>query len=261
VEVGSYFSLYQYSGHGNSLDRVLPPLIPIPLHPLVFHGSVLNQTAVGDGYYQCHAPHVALYGFLPDTFDDQGLRVSYQMRGTCWAELSEHYFLTAPRVVINENDSFQCDDVQWSRFSDGTVVVGNFASVPYYYAGREIAPMDFLILREDLEMTLVAEPAQVRPGEPLSVRLALRNTGTRGIEGATFSLLLRGAAQGTADLADPTLAALAPSQSAERSWTVAVPADAQPGRLILVGTVSIPSDVESAEATQLAEVAVAEPTT
>lgn len=256
VEVGSYFSLYQYSGHGNSLERVLPPLIPIPLHPLVFHGSLLNQTAVGDGYYQCHAPHVPLYGFLPDTMDDQGLRVSYQMRATCWAELLEHRFLTGPRIVINAADSFQCDDVEFSRFSDGTVVVGNFASVPYHYQGHVIPPMDFLILHEGLEMALSAHPAEVRPGDPLTVRLSLRNTGTRSIEGATFSLLLRGAAQQAPDLADASLPILSPGQALDRSWAIRVPDDAATGRLILVGAVSIPSDVEPSQPAELAFVTV-----
>jgi len=252
VEVGSYFSVYQYSGHGNSLFRILPPLIPIPLHPLVFHGSVVNQTAVGDGFYQCHAPHVPLYGFLPDTLDEKGLRVSYQMRGACYAELVEHRFLTGPRVVINENDSFQCDDVQWSRFSDGTIVVGNFASLPFLYEGRWIPPMDFLILHEGLDMKVTAKLEEVAPGEALTIELRMKNEGSEMIEGAGVGVVLRGAVRQTLDLEGASLPSIPAGEELGRHWSISVPEDANPGPLVVIVTATMPTDGEPKQAVELA---------
>jgi hypothetical protein len=256
VEVGSYFSVYQYSGHGNSLFRILPPLIPVPLHPLAFHGSVVDQTAVGDGFYQCHAPHVPLYGFLPDTLDGKGLRVSYQMRATCYAELLEHRFLTGPRVVINEHDSFQCDDVQWSRFSDGTIAVGNFASVPFQYEGRWIAPMDFLILHEGLDMKVAAAPEQVSPGEVLAIELRMKNEGDQPIESASVAVLLRGVVQKALDQQESSFPPIAAGEEMCKHWSVSIPKDATPGLLLVVVTATIQANGEPKQATELACVRV-----
>ncbi len=193
VEVGSYFSVFPHSGYGNSAFRIMPPLLPVPLHTLVWHGCILNQTGTGTNFYQSDQPHAALFGWLADTMDDKGRRISYQLRDTALAEMLSHQFLTKPRIVIGPDDAFHCDDVQMTRFSDGTYVVANFASLPYRWRGRTIESRDFIIGNERLSVKLDSPP-KARCSEELRFAVELRNTWDRPVPDIKLRVLARGVA-------------------------------------------------------------------
>ena len=239
VEVGSYFSTFPHSGYGNSSFRIMPPMIPIPLHPLVWHGCVLNQTGTGTNYYQSDPPHAALFGWLADTMDDKGRRIAYQLRDTAHAELLSHEFLTGPRVIVGPDDAFHCDDVQLTRFSDGTLVVGNFASVPYRWRGMTIPSMDFVILNERLSLKLVC-PRQAPAGSRLQAQLTIRNTWDRRISGGSLALLGRGAAHSERPLSELQLPSLGPLETFNADSQIQAPA--QPGTMWIVATVAVPDE-------------------
>jgi len=239
VEVGSYFSAFPHSGYGNSSFRIMPPMIPIPLHPLVWHGCVLNQTGTGTNYYQSDPPHAALFGWLADTMDDKGRRIAYQLRGTAHAELLCHEFLTGPRVIVGPDDAFHCDDVQLTRFSDGTVVVGNFASVPYRWRGVTIPSMDFVVLNERLSLKLEC-PRQGQAGSRLMVRLAVRNTWNQKISRARLALLGRGAAHSERPLCELELPSLKPRETFRTESQLEAPS--LPGTMWIVATVAVPDE-------------------
>jgi len=191
IDVGSYFSVFPHSGFGNSEFRIMPPLIPVPLHPLVWHGSILNQTATGTTFYQSDPPHAALYGWLADTLDDKGRRISYKLRDAAFEEMVSHEFLTGPRVVVGPDDAFHCDDVQLSKFSDGTVVVANFSSLPYTWGSAKIPPMDFLIYNERLALKTSCIRRE-QTGEVL-ISILVENTWDLGIPASELEIMARGA--------------------------------------------------------------------
>ncbi len=249
VEVGSYFSVFPYSGYGNSSFRIMPPMIPVPLHPLVWHGCVLNQTGTGTQYYQSDPPHAALFGWLADTMDDKGRRIAYQLRGTAHAELVSHEYLTGPRVIVGPDNAFHCDDVQLTRFSDGTLVVGNFASVPYRWRGITIRPMDFAILNERLALKLDC-PTQATAAGQLPVHLTIRNTWNREISRAGLVMLGRGAAHRESPLFELELPSLRPRETFRTLAKLEAPSQA--GSMWIVATVTVP-DESPWQATQIAQ--------
>lgn len=236
VEVGSYFSVFPHSGYGNSESRIMPPLVPVPLHPLVWHGSVLNQTGTGTNFYQSDPPHAALFGWLADTMDDKGRRIAYKLRGTGYSELLSHRFVTGPRVVIGPDDAFHCDDVQITRFSDGTTVVGNFASLPYRWRGRTIPPMDFLILNERLSLK-VELPKRATRGSEIEIRITSENTWDREIYRAGLTLLGRGAAHSEPPVFESELPALEPGQKSVIRASLKAPDEV--GQMWVVATIRV----------------------
>lgn len=166
VDLGAYFGAPWGPG-------VRPPLVPAPLFFLVYHDSVLGMTPAGGGgsYYP---PHVPLYGLLPSTFDEKGLRVSYMMRDTAYAEMVEHRFLTGPAV---REGPCRPDDVQLSRFSDGTTVVANFTPRPFQYKGTRVPAENFVIFKEELRVEMKFD-GQPRAGTRTRVSVQLTNRGS-----------------------------------------------------------------------------------
>ncbi len=152
VDVGAYFSVFQWCGYGASDNpKVLPPVIPVPLFVMVYHGSVLNMTAKDTDFYNCPAPYMPLWGMMPDEVDEFCLRVSRELRQTSYAALDEHRFVTAPRIdVEGEGDSerFLARDVQLARYSDGVSVLANFSGEPFTYEGRTADSGDWVAWRE-----------------------------------------------------------------------------------------------------------------
>jgi len=211
ADVGSYFSVFPYSGFGNSERRIMPPLVPIPLHTLVWHGSIMNQTGTGTTFYQSDPPHAALLGWLADTMDDKGRRISYKLRGTAMAEMVDHRFLTGPRVVVGSDNAFHCNDVQMTRFSDGTVVIANFATSPYLWQGRSIPPMDFLIFNERLYLELTIPPRSPPSGR-IRISIRVKNTWDRAIRASTLSLYERRAAHSETPFYECDLPPLRPDE-------------------------------------------------
>ncbi len=239
AEVGSYFSVFPYSGYGNSSFRVMPPMIPVPLHPLVWHGSILNQTGTGTNFYQSDPPHAALFGWLADTMDEKGRRIAYQLRGTARAEMLSHKFVTGPRVVVGPDDAFHCDDVQMTRFSDGTVVIANFASLPYRWSGACIPPMDFVIFNERLSIK-IRYPRKVRLGDGLTAEISLANTWNRRIPPSVLTILGRGTIHRESPLFERRLRGLVPGASV--SVKAALEGPREEGRFWLLATLRVPGD-------------------
>lgn len=237
ADVGSYFSVFPYSGYGNSESRIMPPLIPVPLHTLVWHGSLLNQTGTGTSFYQSDPPHAALFGWLADTMDDKGRRIAYKLRGTAHAELLSHAFLSDPRVVVGPDDAFHCDDVQMTRFSDGTVVLANFASIPYRWQGKEIPSMDFSITNERLALCLEG-PAKAPIGGEIRIRAVAKNTWDQDILEATIVAHSRGVAHREEPVFQSNLPALQCGMKHQEEFTFKAPE--QEGKLWTVVAISIP---------------------
>ncbi|MBU7005070.1 MAG: hypothetical protein HXS50_05845, partial [Theionarchaea archaeon] len=221
-EVGSYFSVFPYSGYGNSEFRIMPPMIPIPLHTLVWHGSILNQTGTGTNYYQSDPPHAALFGWLADTIDDKGRRIAYKLRGTAHAEMVSHDYITGPRVIVGPDDAFHCDDVQVSKFSDGTVVVANFASLPFRWHGGKIDSMDFLVTNERASLEIDC-PGRARSGSTIEVAVTLKNTWDRTLSGSNLVLLGRGAIYSESPLMQEDLPDIDPGCTTVRKVNVDLP--------------------------------------
>ncbi|MDD4363735.1 MAG: hypothetical protein PHD33_05985, partial [Atribacterota bacterium] len=150
VDVGAYFPIYQFIGEGpwcSYETRLWPPVFPIPLFQLVFHGSVINMNPSKGGYYAGHPPYTPLYGMLPDTIDEFALRISTEMRDNVYYDMLEHRFLSEPCIEVT-GEGFCSRDVQMSRFSDGTVVISNFSKDAYTYMGKQIPAEDFIIIKE-----------------------------------------------------------------------------------------------------------------
>jgi hypothetical protein len=150
VDVGAYFPIYQFIGEGpwcSYETRLWPPVFPIPLFQLVFHGSVINMNPSKGGYYAGHPPYTPLYGMLPDTIDEFALRISHEMRDNVYHDMLEHRFLTEPCIEVTDK-GFCSRDVQMSRFSDGTVVISNFSKEVYTHMGKKIPAEDFIIIKE-----------------------------------------------------------------------------------------------------------------
>lgn len=239
VEVGSYFSVFPYSGYGNSEFRIMPPMIPVPLHTLVWHGSILNQTGTGTSYYQSDPPHAALFGWLADTIDDKGRRIAYKLRGTAYSELVSHEFLTGPRVIVGPDDAFHCDDVQLTRFSDGTTVVANFASLPYTWRDRKIGPMEFLIYNERLSIDLDC-PGNTGAGSRVEVTAKVKNTWDREIPPSSLAIHPRGLAHAEKPLFEAKLPGLEAGASMERVVNAQLPEEK--GESWFIASVSVPGD-------------------
>ncbi len=224
VEVGSYFSVFPYSGFGNSEFRIMPPMIPVPLHTLVWHGCVLNQTGTGKSFYQSDPPHAALFGWLADTMDDKGRRVSYKLRGTAHAEMLRHEFITGPRVVVGPDDIFHCDDVQRTVFSDGTVVTANFASLPYVGEGERIEPMDFRIHNRRVSLEIEC-PGETIPGSEIDIRIRAQNTWDRTITPSTIMLHTRGLLNRESPILESETPELNPGDSYTESASIQAPSE------------------------------------
>jgi hypothetical protein len=152
VDVGAYFSVFQWCGYGASDNpKVTPPVIPIPLFIMVYHGSVLNMTAKDTDFYNCPAPYIPLWGMMPDEVDEFSLRVSQELRETSYAALSEHRFLTPPTVAMEGevgSELYQSRDVQISRYADGMSVLANFSRDPYSYEGHTVEPGGWVAWKE-----------------------------------------------------------------------------------------------------------------
>ena len=148
VDVGAYFPVYQFIGYGASDKPVVdPPTIPIPLFMLVYHGSVLNMTPAAGVFYCCDPQYVPLWGMLPDGFGDDSLKISTQMRETCYAGMEDHRFITGP--TVSTTAGYHAADVQYSRFADGTHVLANFTEGgTFRWEGKVVGPKDFLIWKE-----------------------------------------------------------------------------------------------------------------
>lgn len=150
VDVGAYFPIYQFIGEGpwcSYETRLWPPVYPIPLFQLVFHGSVINMNPSKGGYYAGHPLYTPLYGMLPDTIDEFALRISREMHDNVYHHMVEHKFLTQPDIEVAE-EGFRSRDVQMSRFSDGTTVISNFSKDAYTHRGKKIPAGDFIITKE-----------------------------------------------------------------------------------------------------------------
>lgn len=253
VDIGYYFGAWYGEGR--------PHAVPVPLYALVYHDSVLAATMLGPGL-GLYPLHVPLYGMLPSTFDAAGLRVSHEMRATAYAELVAHRFLTGP--ALHPERPYP-NDVQWSRFSDGTVVVANFTDRPYDYDGVRVPAGDFVILNEDLALDAVptgdAEPS-ARAGEPLTVTLALRNRGRTALALHSAALRPQGslARQAKVTLLPPRLPALLkPGQTVRVTFRVEVAAAAGEGPLPLVARVAYQRDDRRREAVRLVPARIVPP--
>ncbi len=147
VDVGAYFPVYQFIGYGCSAKpRITPPVIPIPLFVLVYHGSVINMTPSHGTFYTCDPLYVPLWGMLPDGFDDLSMQVSRELRDNCYASMDDHRFITGPSV--DATSGYHSTDLQLSSFSDGTHVLANFSEAILHWEGKIISPKDFLIWKE-----------------------------------------------------------------------------------------------------------------
>ncbi len=248
VDVGSYFSVFPYSGFGNSDSRIMPPLIPIPLHPLVWHGSILNQTGTGTTFYQSDPPHAALFAWLADTMDDKGRRIAYKLRNTGYAEMVNHEFLTEPRVIVGPDDAFHCDDVQKTEFSDGTTVIANFASIPYHWEGRKIPPMDFIIINRRVVLRL-EHPIKASVGEEIEVILTVENTWDREISLDAIKIEGRGLIHSERPLMEADVSRLGIGERITESVSLKLPGES--GKLWLVATIQV-DDEEPWSVTELA---------
>jgi len=129
--------------------------------------------------------------------------------------------------------------VQLTRFSDGTLVVGNFASVPYRWRGIAIPSMDFVILNERLSLKL-EWPRQVPAGSRFQAHLTIRNTWDRRISGASLALLGRGAAHSEHQLFELELPSLGPLETLKTESQLEAPA--QPGTMWIVAIVAVPDE-------------------
>jgi len=147
VDIGAYFPVYQFIGYGCSdKPRLDPPMIPIPLFPLIYHGSVFHMNPKAGDFYTCDALYVPLWGMMADETDEFSLRVSKDMRGTAYATMEDHRFVTAPKVETGER--YHAKDAQFSRFSDGTCVLANFSAEPVAWEGHSVGPNDWVMWRE-----------------------------------------------------------------------------------------------------------------
>jgi hypothetical protein len=151
VDVGAYFPVYQFVGYGCSDKPMIdPPVVPIPLYALIYHGSVLNMTAKSNDYYACDSLYVPLWGMLPDDIDEFCLRVSRELRDTSFAALNEHRFLTPPAIECEgegESARFHTRDIQLSRYSDGMSLLANFSHEPFTFEGHSVGPYDWVAWR------------------------------------------------------------------------------------------------------------------
>jgi hypothetical protein len=169
--------------------------------------------------------------------DDKGRRIAYKLRGTAHAEMVSHEFVTGPRVIVGPDDVFHCDDVQVTRFSDGTVVVANFASLPYRWRGRTIQPMDFLITNEKLSLKVKC-PRKIVAGGSLPVGIRLENVSAKAIPPSAASLLGRGVAYSEVPLFEANVPPLGPGEVFE--ITPQVKAPREKGRMWIVANVAVP---------------------
>ena len=107
VEIGAFAQINAYQKWN---------ACPIPFFELVYHDSVLNYASCGHcGYSGKKYPaHVALYGLLPYNFDADSLRISKELRSSCFEEMLSHEFLDG--------------SVEKTVFADGTTVTANFGA-------------------------------------------------------------------------------------------------------------------------------------
>ena len=153
VDVGAYFPVYQWAGYGASdFPRIEPAVIPIPLFGLVYHGSVLSMTPKENTFYTCDRLYVPLWDMMPDETDEFCVEISKTLRETNWATMTEHRFLSTPRVEISTpkvaaGKEFHAADVQMTRFSDGTQVVVNFSGEPFMWDGKEYGAGEWVVER------------------------------------------------------------------------------------------------------------------
>jgi len=152
VDVGAYFSVFQWCGYGASdCPKVVPPVIPIPLFVMVYHGSVLNMTAKDTDFYNCPAPYMPLWGMMPDEADEFCLRVSRELRDTSYSSLDEHRFLTPPTIEREgegDTERLHTRDVQLSRYSDGMSVLANFSRESFTCDGHTAESGDWAAWKE-----------------------------------------------------------------------------------------------------------------
>ena len=92
----------------------LPAAVSIPFFQLVYHDSVFNFTGQGVSgeFGNAYVNRVALYGMLPYDFGADSLRISRELRNTCFAEMLSHEFLS--------------DSLEKTVFDDGTEVIADF---------------------------------------------------------------------------------------------------------------------------------------
>lgn len=147
VDVGAYFPIYQFIGYGcSSKPRIEPPVVPIPLFPLVYHGSVLSMNPRDHGFYTADPPYLALWGMMADDVDEFGLRISRELGQTSFATMVDHQFLTGPDMEVGTE--IHTTDVQMSRFSDGVAVIANFSDEPFRWEGKTVGRKDFVVWKD-----------------------------------------------------------------------------------------------------------------
>ena len=147
VDVGAYFPIYQFIGYGCSdKPKIVPPVVPIPLYPMVYHGSVLHMTPRANDFYTCDPLYVPLWGMMPEEVDEFSLRISKNLRETSYATMEEHRFLTGPSIDTSEK--YHSTDVQFSRFSDGVCVLANFSPEEFSWEGKTAPAKDYAIWKE-----------------------------------------------------------------------------------------------------------------
>lgn len=156
VDMGAYSPIYPskewFSFVGASIIEI--PFVPVPLFHLVYHDSILSFNAGGwleDWGTElltehCEPLHLPLYGMCPDDFSKRSLIMSKQMRRSYLEEMTEHKFLTGPTIRVDEEGLYHTEDVQMSRFADGTKVIANFSNRPYRYNKKKIRPKGLLFL-------------------------------------------------------------------------------------------------------------------
>lgn len=105
-----------------------------PLWQMVYHDSVLNYTGEGTcGIFGTdYLNYTALYGLLPTSLDDRGLRASRELRSAFTSELIEF-------------KTFDNGSAAKSVFSDGTVVAANFSAKSENVDGVAVPPKDFIV--------------------------------------------------------------------------------------------------------------------
>lgn len=109
----------------------------VPLWQLVYHDSVMNFTGEGFGAFgRTYLNYCAVYGMLPCSLDEKGLRLSRSLRSAYTAAMTDFRYLDDDCTVM-------C-----SRFEDGTVVAANNSGAPFVFGNAEIAPGEYEVFHD-----------------------------------------------------------------------------------------------------------------
>ena len=147
VDMGAFAPLHDTDLHASSEPRP----VPVPFWQLIYHDCVLNY--ISEGTYGFNGSeyrlYVALFGFLPTQFDEFSKTISFGLRESFRAEMTDHEFLMPPRVTWSAERGFRTETVARTRFADGTVVVANFSDEDWHGDEGGVPARDFRIFRKE----------------------------------------------------------------------------------------------------------------